>query len=285
MSTRVNIMFPPGRWVSGSIFDLVTKGDNGEALPEAKQHWSFGYAIPKTAGVDWRQESWGAPIANAAATDWPNGESKHPAFSFKVKDGDSAHSSKPNAKAPKDHEGWPGCWIVFFRRGKQIGATPIVNANGSENFALRAQKQIKKGDYIQVYGSCKGTNDRPANPGCYVNDDVIAFVDKGTEIVSANRPDPTKLGFGGGALPAGATAVAGPQVTGTAVLPAVTTQPQVAVQPHTAFLTPGAPVAPTVPPVAPVRQMTGKAPGVTYEAFMAQGGWTDQLLRDHGYMV
>jgi hypothetical protein len=283
MSTTVQIMFPVGRWVSGSIFDWVTKGDKGETLPDEKQHISFGYAIPKTPGRDWRQEPWGAQIAATAAADWPNGESNHPSFSFKVKDGDSAVSGRPNTKAPKDHEGWPGCWILFFRSGFEAA---IVNANGSENFALRAQKQIKKGDYLQVFGSCKGSNNRPQNAGCYLNHDVVAFAGKGQEIVSANRPDPTKLGFGG-TLPAGATA---PQAAAaTASAPAGTAAPApTAVQPHPSFLTPGAPaapVAPTAPVAPPVRQMTAKANGVTYEAFIAAGGWTDELLRAHGYMV
>ena len=163
----------------------------------------------------------------------------------------------------------------------------MLNANGSENFAIRAQKQIVKGDFVQVAGSVKGTNSSATSPGCYINDEFIAFVGKGTPIVSANRADPTKLAFGG-ALPAGATAVgSAPAAT---VLPALAAAgaavlAQVAVQPHTAFLTPGAPAAPAAPVAPAARQMTDKAPGVTYEAFMAQGTWTDDLLRQHGYMV
>lgn len=292
MSTTVQIMFPIGRYVSGNLYDLVTKGDAGAALPENQQHWSIGVAIPKTPGRDWRQEPWGQQIAVAAAADWPNGESNHPSFSFKVKDGDSAVSSKPNTKAPRDHEGWPGHWVLFFRRGKQIGEVPLVNANGTENFALRAQKQVKKGDYIQIFGSCKGSNNRPQNAGCYLNHDVVAFAGKGQEIISANRPDPTKLGFGG-TLPAGAT-----PAPVTATVPAGTTQVQMtattlaavtAVQPNPGFLTPGvpsaAPAVPSAPPAAPVRQMTAKAGAATYEQFMATPGWTDELLRQHGYMV
>ncbi len=312
MTTTTQIMFPPGRWVSASIYDKQTKDDKGQPIPAEKQGYSIGYALPKTPGRDWRQEPWGQQIVAAAQADWPNGEANHPAFSWKVKDGDAGpNPNRIGSKANNQKEGWPGHWVLFF--SSKFDA-PIVNANGSENFALRAQKQIKKGDYIQIFGSVKGTNGRSANAGCYLNHDVIAFVGKGQEIVSANRPDPTKLGFGG-ALPAGATAVSAPAgamaigavppaagapaSAGTSALgeamgygfqqaAAGATFGQVAVQPHTAFLTPGAPAAPVVPtsaPVAPpVRQMTGKAPGVTYEAFMAQGGWTDDLLRQHGYM-
>lgn len=288
MATIVNIMFPVGRWVSGSIYDLNTKDDKGQPLPENRHHWSYGVAIPKTAGRDWKQEPWGAQIVAAAAADWPNGESNHPSFSFKVKDGDSAISSRPNTKAPNQHEGWPGCWVVFFRRGKQIGEAPLVTANGAPDISLRAQKKIKKGDYIQVYGSVKGSNERPQNAGCFLNDEVIAFAGKGQEIVSKDRPDPTKLGFGG-AVPAGATAataaVPASAANTTPIVPAAAPAPT-AVQPHTAFLTPGAaPAAPPAAPAAPVRQMTAKANGVPYEAFIAQGSWTDDLLRQHGYML
>lgn len=285
MATTVSVMFPPGRYVSGSIYDLVTKGNNGVALAENKHHWNFGYAIPKTPGRDWKDEPWGQQMTAAAAADWPNGESKHPSFSFKVKDGDSAHSSKPNTKAPRDHEGWPGHWVLFFRRGKQIGEIPLVNANGSENFALRAQKQVKKGDYIQVAGSFKGTNDHPQNAGGYLNVEAIAFREKGQEIVSANRPDPAKLAWASGGntiMPSAAVVPAG------ATAPPVT---QTAVQPHTAFLTPGVPPAAPGAPQAPpgVRQMTAKATqaGLTYESFGVGGpsGWTDELLRREGYMV
>lgn len=70
--------------------------------------------------------------------------------------------------------------------------------------------------------------------------------------------------------------------------------------PHTAFLTPGAPApggtppappaAPVAPPaapaapVAPAHTMTAKAAGVPYETFVQQG-WTDQQLREQGYML
>ncbi len=290
MSTTVHLMFPVGRLVSGSPYKLVTKDDKGQPMEEKKHHWSIGYAIPKCGTTDWKtQTDWGRTISATAATDWPNGESKHPAFSFKVKDGDAgANPNKIGSKANSDKEGWAGNWIVFFRRGKQIGPVPMVNANGSENFALRAQEQIKKGDYVQVYGSCKGSNGTPANAGCYINDEVLAFIGKGQEIVSSDRPDPTKLGFGG-ALPAGATAPVNPIAPAGNAAAAPPAVQQVAVQPYAAFLTPGVPAAapalpPSAPALAPVRQMTAKAGGIPYEDFLRQN-WTDELLRQHGYMV
>lgn len=52
------------------------------------------------------------------------------------------------------------------------------------------------------------------------------------------------------------------------------------------------PAAPTAPVPAPCPlgapagfKMTGKQPGVTYQAFKADPNWTDQLLIEHGYMA
>lgn len=46
-----------------------------------------------------------------------------------------------------------------------------------------------------------------------------------------------------------------------------------------------APIAPPpAPPAAPVRTMTPKAAGATYESFISNG-WTDALLIEHGYMM
>lgn len=46
-----------------------------------------------------------------------------------------------------------------------------------------------------------------------------------------------------------------------------------------------APIAPPpAPPAAPIRTMTPKAAGATYESFITNG-WTDALLIEHGYMM
>ena len=46
---------------------------------------------------------------------------------------------------------------------------------------------------------------------------------------------------------------------------------------------PGAP-QPAAQPAQPVKKMTDKAQGLTYEDFWREG-WTDELLVQHGYMV
>lgn len=68
-------------------------------------------------------------------------------------------------------------------------------------------------------------------------------------------------------------------------------QPQPA-QPPAAPVPEAQPAAPAAPTPAPCPlgapsgfKMTGKAPGVTYQAFRADPAWTDQMLIEHGYMV
>lgn len=93
---------------------------------------------------------------------------------------------------------------------------------------------------------------------------------------------PSVPGAVGGMVP-NSTGYAPPVAAGmpAAVAPTVT--------PNPGFLAP--PVAPApgmvpppVPPAAPQRIMTAKAAGAPYESFVA-GGWTDEMLIQHGYMV
>ena len=50
--------------------------------------------------------------------------------------------------------------------------------------------------------------------------------------------------------------------------------------------TPPAPPVPPAAPAAPVTlTMTAAANGVTYEAYMATPGWTDQMLLDQGLAI
>jgi hypothetical protein len=70
--------------------------------------------------------------------------------------------------------------------------------------------------------------------------------------------------------------------------PAVATP--VPVVPNTAVLAvPGVPAVPAAPPAPPAPpavtpQMTAKAAGATYESFI-KGGWTDELMRQHGMII
>lgn len=78
------------------------------------------------------------------------------------------------------------------------------------------------------------------------------------------------------AINQGAGAAPQPSAVQSAPAPAQQTQPAA----------PNAPTPAPCPLGAPSGfKMTGKQPGVTYQAFKADPNWTDQLLVQHGYMV
>ena len=164
-------------------------------------------------------------------------------------------------------------------------APQIWNANGSQRIV--EEGAIKLGYFVQVFGSVAG-NGSTESPGVYLNHSMVALSAYGPEI--SVGPDVGAAGFGQGvALPPGATtappagftppapvaaaAQAAPVPTPAAAVP-------VPVVPNPGFI----PVPPPVvaAPVGP--QMTAKAAGASYETFIGQG-WTDALLREHGYMV
>lgn len=305
---RLDFTSPVGRLISGSVYEprttdamgapLVVK--TGQNIGQPRVEFAFGVAIPKTPGVThWASEPWGAPIWAHGHAEFPNGAASSPLFSWKITDGDS---QIPNTKGikPCDREGYPGHWIVYFSSGT---APKLYNADGSQQ--LVEPGAIKTGYYVQVFGDIAG-NDNAQKPGMYVNHKYVALSGYGKEISSG--PAAGSVGFGGAALPPGASAVpvggfapAAPGVPAAPTgYPAPTPTPQapaayappvapppVVVTPNPAILAaPGVPVAPAapLPPVAAVHQMTAAANNVPYESYVAQG-WTDALLRQHGMML
>lgn len=260
-------------------------------------------------------EYWGAAIWAVGHAAFPNGQAQRPDFSWKVTDGDSTIPNKKGMK-PCDREGYAGHWVIAF---SSSFAPRCVNNTGT---GPAEAKEIKPGHYIQVMGTVD-SNESTQNPGVYVNHTYVAHSGFGKEIITG--PDPSQVGFGGGPRPEGMSempvggAFAPPAAPSAAPAPAAAPAPlpaaprptaapaptsapapapaptaapaPVAVTPHPGILNggAGAPPAPVVPapvaPAAPVRQMTAKAGGVTYEQFMATPGWTDELLRANGYMI
>jgi len=349
-SERVSMLFPVGRMVQGDLYkgndtDFVTKQKKvyPAGHPKAGQpkiSYFFAVAIPKNPGEQhWSQavnpttrEPWGQKIWQYGHAAWPKGEAQHPSFAWKIEDGDDTRPNK-NGRVNANTEGFKGCWIVGF---SSTLPPKIYNASGQ---ALTEPGAVKRGYYIEVYGSYT-SNESQGNAGIYINGDHVALRGYGDEIRSG--PDPTQIGFGKSALPAGASAtpmggtpfpvaaafpVAGggapspafptpgmppaaggyggpppPPVSGApsmgspaflgASAPGPTTAAFPSSPPPTAaqqptYVTPApsflSPVPPPAPPVA-ARQMTPKAAGATYEQFRAQG-WTDDMLRQQGFMA
>lgn len=322
---RQNFTIPIGRQVWGSMVEPQTKDAEGKPLviksgPDAgkpTQRFAFGVAVPKAPGqshwatkpATWDTDPatagtpyWGEQIWQVGHASFPNGQAQRPDFAWKVQDGDSQIPNKKGVK-PCTREGYPGHWIVSF---SSSFAPRTFNANGT---AAVPPESIKNGHYVQVAGTVDG-NDSPNQPGVYLNHSLVAHSGFGKEII--NGPDPTAVGFGKGAAPAGmsTTPVGGlPAAPGAAAAPAAAPAPlpppaatpaplpsptppaaaaaplpaPTAVVPNPAILgaAPPPPAAVAPPPAAP--QMTAKAQH-TYDQYRA-GGWSDEQLRANGLMV
>lgn len=276
-----DILFPAGRMVGGDINTLKPVIDDKTKQQRISPKdgklmfdCAVGVAIPKTQ-PRWQDEfydhpmlgriHWGKIVYDTGVSAYPSLVAT-PSFSWKITDGDSAIPNK-KGKRPCDKAGHPGHWVIWFSQG---WLPKRVNATGEVELPDGA---IVPGFYIQVFGSVQGNKLVPnGTPGVYLNPIAVALVGEGERI--ATDIDTTNVGFGGAALPAGATPVqhAAPQFAPPPVQYAVA-PPPVPVVPNPAILQVPAP-----------RQMTAKAAGATYEAFTAQG-WTDAMLREQGYMV
>lgn len=310
MSTSaIAILFPVGRLVMGSMSEAQTKDANGAPLTvktpghpdfgKPTQRYYFAVAIPKTPNDrgHWANTPWGAKIWALGHAAWPQGQGNAPTFAWKIDDGDS---TVPNRKGriPAKTEGFPGNWIVGF---SSSFAVKTFDAKGT---VAVDPKSIKLGHYVEVYGTVD-SNKNPQNPGVYVNHSMVAHAGFGPEIIRG--PDPSAVGFGGQALPPGATTtpqssmqppppagapgVPPPAATPAAAVapppaaPAVQTAPT-AVAPHPGFMAPpvpGAAAAPAAPPPPPAGPVWKGPPGSSYAAYKG-AGWTDDQMRANGLL-
>lgn len=304
-NNRVEFMLPVGRMVMGDLYEPNTKDNEGRDLvvksgPNAGQprvQYFIAVAVPKGGEQHWSQTTWGAQIAAVGQQAFPQ-LFQHPSFSWKVEDGDS---QIPNLKGrkPCDNEGWKGHWIV---KGTSGYAPKLYNANGSAE--LTTPGAIKPGYYVQMFVSVVSNNATgQSKPGVIVNAHAVSLQGYGEEIKMGR--DYSGVGFGQGVqLPPGASQVpigqapqagfpaapggfpAAPAPGGfpaAAFIPAAAPAP-LAVQPNPAFLgaAPAAPGFPAPPAAGP--QMTAKAQGAPYAEFI-KNGWTDDQLRQQGFMV
>jgi hypothetical protein len=280
-----DILFPVGRMIGGNLYKPQPKLDNfgKPKLDKSGQPataFNFGIAIAKGGEQHWSKTAWGAIIAAVGQAAYPK-EYVTPTFAWKVIDGDS---TVPNKKGnlPCNQEGYKGHWVIWFNQGWQ---PKLVNADGK--IQLTEPDSILPGYFVQVFGSCASNAPSPS-PGVYLNPTAVALAAYGERIASTGV-DTAAVGFGGGTLPPGASAVpasalvaatanaASPfdNVAGVSATPAL---------PNPAFLAiPGIPAIPALP-AAPAHVMTANAAGASYEE-MTGIGWTDDLLRAHGMMV
>lgn len=318
MSTqKTNITSPVGRVVMGSLYRPMTQDAEGKPLlvkngPNAGQprtNYFFALAIPK-AEQHWAHTAWGRKIWDVGNAAFPQAAQSQ-SFAWKIEDGDSQIPNKRGRK-PCDNEGWKGNWILKFSGGF---APKVYRQEGSGYVQVTETDYIKPGYFVEVAFSVDG-NGSQTQPGVYLNHSMVCFRAYGPEITFG--PDVNEAGFGQSQLPAGAsltppastipmpsgpTGAAVPNVTG--VPPAALPTP-IAVAPNPQFLqvpaaNPTLPPAGVSTPAVPVQaipvtaslavaspssgpQMTAKAAGASYQAFIA-AGWTDANLVAQGYMT
>lgn len=273
---RTDILLPPGRLVQGSIYKPRTTDAEGKPLvvkvgPDAgkpRVDFYLAVAIPKTPGqTHWNQTEWGAKIFAAGAAAFPQQHLSRD-FAWKIEDGDSTEVNK-KGRRPSDNEGWRGNWVVKASGG-YAPKTYQRNAGGQIE-QVDTPDFIKPGYYVQLSGNVSG-NGSVTQPGIYVNHGMVLFLGYGPEIYSG--PDANAVfGAAPAALPPGASAVP----AGVTAMPVAAPTPPVIVPPAPGFL------APPLPPAAPVRRLTAKAAGATYEQLIG-AGWTDALLVSNGLM-
>lgn len=255
---------------------------------KSKQKFDFGMAIPKGATThfsqlvadlaDGQRSEFGRLIWEEAHRGFPNGETQRPRFAWKIHDGDSTEMDD-SGKRWCDKPNYPGNWVLTFSSSFPINC---VDASGKNQIDPAT---IKRGYYIQVLGTVVANGDT-TKPGVYLNHNAVALAGYGPEIVSTQ--DTSNVGFGGSALPAGASSAPigglAPAVVQPPVAAPAPPVAQVPVTPRPGFLAPPPPPAaiPPLPKASPV--LTAKANGASY-AQMVAAGWTDALLREHGMIT
>ena len=323
--TKTPFTTPVMRLVQGSVDEPQTKDQQGrprvvQSGPNAGQpnpQYFIAGAIPKN---DPAWPAFWALIVNQAVTDFPHlfpqgaapliaaggpdpyggppaGSSTVRAFAFKVLDGDGFDT---NGKANGTKEGFAGHWVVRFASGFPPRCFHAGRYAAQEQ--IQEKNAIRRGYYIRVNGTLEG-NGNAQKPGLYMNISLVELSGYGPEIVSG--PDAAEaFGATPAALPPGATAMpqaagappAYPQQAPTAAPPAYPQQAPTAAPPpaspppppYTAYMQqpaaapPPAPAAAPAPAAGPV--LTAKAGATTYAAFIA-AGWTDETLRQHGYLA
>lgn len=305
---RLEVLYPIGRFVQGSLTEMQDEDADGNALkvkngPNAGKDTKrsyFALAVKKEPGhTHWGQTEWGVKMWNAAAAAWPQGQSANPAFSFKVEDGDSV---VPNLRGKKnlDRPGFPGHWILKFGSGYPV---KLVNGDGTVVLTEAQAAQVKLGHFIQVYGSYV-SNASDMKPGMYLNHGAVSYQGFGEEIQLGI--DTKALGFGSGTKPLGMSAVpiggmapgqaaavggapplpsaAPPTPSGIPPLPGAAAPAPTFVAPAAPFVKPAAaPPPPAAAPPPPAAEPVTTT-GIAYASYIAQG-WSVAQMKAQGVIA
>lgn len=253
---------PVGRIVQGNVW--TGKGTNRDGQPllykkgamagQPRTEYFFAIAIRKD---DPGLAAFEAIIKQQAHEYFPHlvaadGSCAYDQFSWKIKDGDCTKLDL-QGRCNKDRDGFAGCKVFAFSGSNAPG---IYERNSNNQvIPLQDESKLKRGYYVQVFGSTKG-NDNSERPGMYLNHSMVMLVAPGEEIV--NGPDAAAaFGAAPAPLPPGVSMTPAPVVPTQAAPQAPVHQPSgapattmAAPQPPVYQAPPAAQVTPQVPPVA-----------------------------------
>jgi hypothetical protein len=217
-----------GRLVQGDAFTGSSTDHQGrprlDQKGQPKTQWYTGVAFAKNDPT-FLNDVW-PKIQGVAQRDFPDGAWQRPDFAWKLIDGDQPRADgKPRPAHEQGH---------YILRCSSGFAPQVFN---EQNQQITDPGQCKRGDFVQVYLSCVGNDDRQ-KPGVYINPLMIKRVGYGDPITSGPSAEQA-FGAGPVALPPDASAT--PVATGP--MPAM----------------PGAPTG--YPPMAAPMPATAPSPG------------------------
>lgn len=169
MATKLDGLFTPGgRLVMGSLTEKGDKDYEDKPIPEDKQRYFFGVAVPKDApGVSELINS----LWFMAATDYAqvplvmnqiNLGLAAKDFAWKIQDGDAPIYDKKTGQLKTTPEYLLGCYIFKFSTQFEFDAC-------DNNGVQIARSDIKNGDYVDVMFNSSVNGKIDDNAGIYLN--------------------------------------------------------------------------------------------------------------------
>lgn len=279
MSDIVEFLTDCGRLVQGSLYDPKTEDAEGNTLTikkganagQQRYDYFFSIAIPKKT-AHWKDTKWGELIWNVGQQAFPKGQANSSGFFWKITDGDS-DIPNGNEIPPSSRPGFKGCWVIRF---KSCFAPQIWNPRTKTY--ITEKNFINLGDYIQVFGFVLG-NKSTQSPGVFINPRYIAFQGYGERILLGKNINEVEFDTG---VPEQASLT--PLNMEVHEMPQVISESTVDIKPYPQILEIPTPPTPPLSVQKPIKQLTEKANGASYESLIALG-WTDKSLIEYGLML
>jgi hypothetical protein len=249
MAERMDFTTPVGRFVSGSLTEKRKTDNQNRPIEPEKQRYEFGLAIEKTEPSLPALFQQIAAHAKAGYQAQPHIAQRIDTwfqtlsgFSMKISDGDA-----PNQRG-QVNENTKGCFVLWFSTSIEIKTC------GPDNIQIDPSA-IKRGWYIDVYGSCAINGLQDNNAGMYMNPEWVRLIGEGDEIVGGID---AATAFGAPAAPAALPPGARPVGS---VPPAPVGAPGGGMPGAVQQAMPGAPAAVPMPAPVPAATVPAAMPG------------------------